>query len=309
MNTILVVGVDTTVGANAASRLSDRHSIVGLAPGRRVAVENCECHEFDASNSDEAATWLADVQPERVLYCGPESRSCWEPAAADQLTAESPATARAWAAATKSAGIPFTMISSDAVFAGPWIFHDEESLAVCRSPQAAAIREAEKLVGEACPEALIIRTNVFGWSPTPQGGWIENLLSTIENSRTVDCDAIRHATPILAADLIDIVERAWNEELSGVYHVGGAERISPIQFAQRLADQFDLPWLAIRREQSLVELPQGFGAGETSLQTKKIRKALCVAMPMLSEGLRRLTAQRTGTDAAEREPARVARVA
>jgi dTDP-4-dehydrorhamnose reductase len=41
----------------------------------------------------------------------------------------------------------------------------------------------------------------------------------------------------------------------------------------------------------LCEVPQGFGEGESSLQTKEIRKELCVAMPLLSEGLVRLREQ------------------
>ena len=139
-------------------------------------------------------------------------------------------------------------------------------------------------------EALIIRTNAFGWSPTGEG-LIESLFQQIEGHRIVDQDHIRHATPILASDLADIIERAVAEELTGIYHVAGAERVSPMAFAQRLADQFDLPWLASRRETSLSERPAGFGAGESSLQTKKIRKALCVAMPMIAEGLDRLSRQ------------------
>jgi dTDP-4-dehydrorhamnose reductase len=117
------------------------------------------------------------------------------------------------------------------------------------------------------------------------------MIASIENHQVLDCDFISHATPILATDLAEIVNRAWDEGLAGVYHIAGAERISPLQFAQRLADHFELPWLALRDEETLNERPTGFGAGETSLQTKTIRKALCVAMPMLSEGLGRLQAQ------------------
>ncbi|MBL8849393.1 MAG: sugar nucleotide-binding protein [Planctomycetaceae bacterium] len=294
MNTSLVVGVDTTVGANCASRLADKRSVVGLSSNRGVSVDGCDTQLFDNENPSEAENWLSDVHPERVLYCGPAARSCWDPDTMNHMSAGFDAAAARWAAAAQAAGAEFTMISSDAVFTGPWIFHDEESLAVCRSTQATAIRDAEKQVREACPNSLIVRTNAFGWAPTAEGGWIERLLSTIENRRTVDCDCIRHATPILATDLAEILDRAWQEELTGVFHIAGAERVSPMQFAQRLADQFDLPWLSLRREQSLVELPQGFGVGETSLQTKKIRKALCVAMPMLTEGLARLHAQRYG---------------
>ena len=287
MSTILVVGIDSTVGANIASHLAERHSVCGLSGNGRVEIEGCQTGPVRTASP---AEHIHEQQPDWVLYCGPESVSCWEPAAVDGLGESSVETAAAWAAAAQS-DCQFTFISSDAAFTGPWIFHDEESLAVCRSSAAGFLRAAEQRVREACPSSLIVRTNAFGWSPSGGAGWVESLLQRIESRRNVDSDCVRHATPILATDLADILERACQEELSGVYHVAGAERISPLQFAQRLADQFDLPWLNVRREQSLTERPEGFGAGETSLQTKKVRKALCVAMPMLSEGLARLQAQ------------------
>lgn len=290
MTTILVVGIDTTVGANIAAHLTDTHAVVGLSCGGPIAIENCET-ELCGTSADASARHIEATRPDWIVYCGPESRSCWESGVAERLNDKSAQSAANWAGAARQAECRFTMISSDAAFTGPWIFHDEESLAVCRSEEATKIREAEKQVREACPDALIVRTNAFGWSPSGNGGWVETLLQRIESRRNVDCDCVHHATPILATDLADIIERAWQEELSGVYHIAGAERVSPLQFAQRLADQFDLPWLNVRREQSLTERPEGFGAGETSLQTKKIRKALCVAMPMLSEGLARLQAQ------------------
>ncbi len=174
----------------------------------------------------------------------------------------------------------------------PRMFHEEDSPGLCHSLQAITIRAAEDQVREVSPEATIVRTNVFGWSPNhKRSGWVETMLAEIEAKRIVSQDHIRHSTPILATDLAEILERAHQEHLEGTYHVGGAERVSPLKFAQRLADQFDRPWLALRRETTLNEAAHGFGAGECSLQTKKIRKALCVAMPLLSEGLARLEAQ------------------
>lgn len=308
MNTILVVGVDTTVGANGAARLAEQSRVVGLSASEPLEIEGCESHSLPPDAP--AQSWLRKIQPDHILYCGAESRSCWDPDTPTYLSAESVESAAQWAAAAHAAGCAFTMISSDAVFTGPWIFHDEESLAACRSAPAGFIRDAEKRVRECCPAALVVRTNAFGWSPGRRRGWIEGLLDAIEQRHSVECDCIRHATPILATDLAEILDRAWQERLSGVYHIAGAERVSPMQFAQRLADQFDLPWLTVRREQSLVERPQGFGAGETSLQTKKIRKALCVAMPMLSEGLARLSRQRhAAAPSRDRDDALAARVA
>ncbi len=287
MESILVVGVETVVGANLAAHFAERHDVSAVSFGAPVRIEGCHHADASASPSDT----ILSTRARRVIYCGPESRSSWDPATEAALTRTPASQAGLWARAAQECGATFVMISSDAVFTGPWIFHDEESTHECPSAGAARIRAAETAALAACPEALIVRTNAFGWSPTGTG-WLENILQSIELKRSVDQDPVRHSTPLLATDLADIVERAIAEGLMGMFHVAGAERVSPHQFARRLADQLDLPWMAIRREVTSVERAEGFGAAECSLQTKKIRKALCVAMPMLSEGLDRLNAQR-----------------
>jgi len=285
VDTILVVGIETVVGANFAAHFAEQHDVVGVSCGAPIRIEGCRT----VSNTSSAADIVAQVRPAKVIYCGPESRSSWDPATDSTLQKSSDA-AREWARASAAGKAAFAMISSDAVFTGPWIFHDEDSTSESASAAADSIRKTEACVAEANPAALLIRTNAFGWSPLANG-WLEKTLQTIELRRTIDQDSFRHSTPILATDLADIVDRAFAEGLTGLHHVAGAERVSPHNFVQRLADQFDLPWLAVRREPTTLETA-GEGANETSLQTKKIRKALCVAMPMLTEGLDRLSAQR-----------------
>lgn len=287
MEHLLVVGIDTVVGANVAASLSDRYRTSTLDPQGKYDIANCDA--VDPADAPEKI--LADVRPDVVIYCGPASRSAWEPGMRESIQDSLVAEARDWATAAHETGAHFVMISSDAVFTGPWMFHVESSPGLCQSFQSQAIRAAEQQVNDACPAALIIRTNAFGWSVAGGDGWVESLLQEIQSNRVVRQDHIRHATPILATDLANILERACLEVLSGTYHIGGAERVSPLMFAQRLADQFDLPWLSVRKESALSELPQGFSEGECSLQTKAIRMALCVAMPLLSEGLARLQEQ------------------
>ena len=288
MERVFIVGIDSVVGANTAVHAVERHAVAGVWLNQAVDIEGCQCEpaEHGAGISEQ----IREFQPDCVIYCGPESCSSWDATSGPRIINTGTDLAASWATAAHVAGARFVMISSDAVFTAPWMFHDEESETLCESAAARTILKSERLVQAAHPEALIIRTNAFGWSPTGEG-LIESLFQQIEGHRVVDQDHIRHATPILASDLADIIERAISEDLTGIYHVAGAERVNPMTFAQRLADQFDLPWLALRRETTLTERPAGFGTAESSLQTKKIRKAICVAMPMIAEGLDRLSRQ------------------
>ena len=295
MDHLLVYGIDTVAGANIAATLADRYQITGISRTVPVSIEGCTCILHQDNTSQAADDLIEAHSPDWIIHCGEASKSTWfesEHSINQSIVDET----KHWAKATSNHEIAFTIISSDAVYTGPWMFHEEEGESFCDSSSATAIREMETEVAKANPEALIVRTNVFGWTPGDLGeGWIEQLLDCMEEKRIEEIDGHCYATPILASDLANILHRAFDEELTGLFHIAAAERVTPLQFVRKLADQFNSAWLSemtCQRTCSPVESrPNGFGQGESSLQTKKIRKALCVAMPTLSEGLERLHEQ------------------
>jgi dTDP-4-dehydrorhamnose reductase len=286
---VLIIGAETVVGANLCVHWSEKFDVVG-ASDSRLNLHGCEIVHAAAGRRG-LSSLIAERKPSTIVYCGPASISSWssqfEPAIGEGLVSD----AREVAAAAAKSGCRLAYISSDAVFSGPWMFHEEDSECLCTSHEAQALRDAESEVLRQHPRALVIRTNAYGWSPSGREGWLETVLATIEARRHSSLDSIRHATPILATDLAEILEQALAIQLQGCYHVAGAERISPLGFAQRLAGQFNLPWVPVARESALTQAPTGFGSGECSLQTKKIRRDLCVAMPLLCESLDRLESQ------------------
>ena len=280
MDSKLVVGTDTVVGSNLAAHWTAcGWSVVGLDSS---AIDI----EFAPTALDEARRQMAAVNPSVVVYCGAASESAWSSPAIDSAAE---AHLRIWARAARDAGCRFIYLSSDAVFTGPWLFHAEESQQFCPSLESARLRAMEELVERVVPEALIVRTNAFGWSPDGEG-WLEVLLNDLEDG-TPPVDPIRHATPILATDLAGILARAHEEELTGVLHIAGAERVSYATFVRQLATQFERPIPAIAPVGSLAAAATGFGRGETSLRTRRARNVLNLSMPMLRDGLARLDAQ------------------
>jgi dTDP-4-dehydrorhamnose reductase len=289
---ILVVGAESVAGGNLAAFQAESAppaAVLAISRVGGISIPGCEvrCEPRDAV---QPAALIREWRPARVIVCGQAAVSSWEPAS-EQVGTADVEEAAAWASACRAGGAQCTYVSSDAVFSGPWMFHDEECSGRCELPAAAALRQAERRVQEADPDSLILRTHVYGWSPRGDSGWIEQRLAELRSKRFADQDCERHATPILATDFARILHRAWTAGRTGVFHLAGAERISPLRFVQRLAEQYQLPWLSLLRRDALQERSTGFGAGECSLQTKRLRKALCVAMPMLSEGLARLAQQ------------------
>lgn len=289
MSKVLLAGIETVVGGNLAACLARTQSVTGVAFSDSVTIHGCEIESRPASTEDAVKQLIGRVRPQRLIYCGAASHNAWETETPPNL--QDVQQASIWINAARQSQVHLTLISSGAVFTGPWMFHAETSQSFCSSAPAQCLRSIESTATELCPDSLVLRTHAVGWRPGDKTGWIESLLLQLERGQAAGLDCFRHASPILATDLADIISRAWNAGLSGQYHIAGAERSNPVQLARRIAHHFQLPSPEPAITESLVDRPTGYGCGETSLQTRKIRRALNIALPMLEESILKLFQQ------------------
>lgn len=276
--TILVVGADTVAGANVAARFARDHHVATLSLGKAVSIPDCTPVAGPVDRPERVLEALG-LPPQWIVLCGPAAVSSWERSRG--IEAEF---ARRWTAAADGLGCDLTYLSTDAVFDGPRLFHDETS-PTAATPAARAALLAEEAVLAEHGGALVVRTHVFGWSPTGDGP-VETLLAALAGGRGIDADRGHHATPIHAGHLADILLIAREAELTGIWHAGGGERIDPRGFSQRLALHFEHPWAATA---STTTSPT---PRETSLHSLALARRLDVAPTMIDEGLERLLLER-----------------
>jgi dTDP-4-dehydrorhamnose reductase len=289
---LLVAGIDTILGANLAAWLANRFQVVGLSWSDSLAIAGCETATCDPDSPDAARHWVAMERPQWIVYCGTPAQSIWNLPAPPLPRPESVHIAGTWAQAAQEFGSEISVISSDAVFTGPWMFHRESGACFCDSTAARILRLFEQEVCDVNPNTLLVRTNVFGFSPFQAApGLVETILNSLQEGQALALDCMRHATPILATDFADVLERAYLLKLRGLHHLAGGERINPFRFACLLADQFGLSMSNLSAIETPFENRREFGAGESSLQTRRIRKALDMPLPLVREGLGRLYEQ------------------
>ena len=295
MDQLLVAGIDTVVGANLAAHLSDKYRVLGISSASSVSIEGCETVVAPADDVHAIRQMAASHRPDRIVISGIAGDSPWHQLGGRLPNPAAIESARAWTRSASELGIPLTLISSDAVFSGPWMFHAESSTSFCPSAQARSLRALESWVLQECPRALVVRTHPYGWSPFADGpGWIEGIVAALESERPGIFDCAAHATPILATDLAEILAPAWEAGLSGVYHIAGAERVNPHRFVCTLARVFNLapPRATVLAPAEAVGT--AFGQGEMSLRSDAIQRTLGLPLPMLVEGLQRLRDQKDG---------------
>jgi dTDP-4-dehydrorhamnose reductase len=292
---LLVAGIDTVVGANLAAHLSDKYRVLGISSAASVSIEGCETAVVPSDDAHSVRQLAAAHRPDRIVLCGHAGDSAWHQIAGRIAPPAAIESARAWTRTARELDLPLTLISSDAVFTGPWMFHAEGSKSFCSSAPARSLRALESCVLEECPTALVVRTHAYGWSPLADGpGWIEGIVAALESERPGIFECAPHGTPILATDLAEILPHVWEAELSGIYHIAGAERVNPHRFVCALARVFDLAPPRATVLAPAEAAGSAFGQGETSLRSDAIHRAVGLPMPMLIEGLQRLRDQQGG---------------
>ena len=218
---VLVLGIDGFVGANLALALANRYVVCGLCRSHPMALEGCSIGRFVPDRTAALQALVRQESPSWIIYCGPLASGSWD-ASAELSDAETEVKlcARLAAAAT-DCGALLTVLSTDAVFTGPRIFHDEFSVSTASHSIALAARRIERTVEEG--GGLVVRTHAYGWGAIEsEPSFAEKVWQALSEGRASVVDPHRSATPILATDLAELLDRAYQRGLRGLYHLAGA---------------------------------------------------------------------------------------
>lgn len=265
MEKLLVLGADRVVGAHLVELAAERFEVV--APSR--------------ADCDAPAELVLSHAPDWTVYCGAFSASTWDQVQPAELSGEVARAATVAQAVAKTGG-RLTVISTDALFDAPRLYHAEDSPTAGGHPLAETALAVEAAVEAA--GAIVIRTHAFGLAPVgASAGFAQRVAEALMNGEAVQADGRRYASPIYAGDLAELLLACHEGGLRGVYHVAGAERVSQRRFAGELAASLGVDW-------SLDESPRVLDRAapsrlETSLICLRAQRALSQPMPWLRDGL------------------------
>ncbi len=280
MPRLLISGTDTTLGSNLSAALADRCDRLESPLCRATKTSRSTAGNRDARTA-EVAEQTCELKPDWIIHCGATANNAWEANTPD--LDERPRLA-GFIATTKRMATRLTVVTSDAVFAGPRLFHDESSPRSARTTPGMACRRVEDyLRGH---DLLHVRTHAYGLALADDAAsfacrtWV-----ALRDGYLPECDSFRHATPILAHDLANLLYTAFLKDVRGCLHLAGAERTNPARFALTLADVYGArPWRVVGESRGA---DQPGMPPETSLATRRARRILGVPMPLLIDGLTR----------------------
>lgn len=284
--TWLVTGASGFLGANVGAHLEGRAHRIGVTRDGSQPPAFDEVVSGDLSSPTELAQIIRDLRPAVVLHAAAlashdECES--DPSRAELINAT--ATGLLAQAADES-GSRFIYISTDAVFDGQRGNYTEAD-----EPSPTSVYGRTKLAGEQAAQratdALVIRTNFFGWSPSGRRSILEFFVNELSAGHSVRGFTDFTTTSAYAQVLAATIQELTTADAAGIFHLTSPDALTKYEFGVAVADAFDLDASLITPTAANIHPPR---KGDISLDVTKVQEFLGHALPTQREDLDRARA-------------------
>jgi dTDP-4-dehydrorhamnose reductase len=188
----------------------------------------------------------------------------------------------------------FVHISTDAVFDG----ESESPYSEDNSPHPVGVYGSSKRAGEnavsaANPDALILRTNFYGWSASGGTGILDFFVNAFSQGTAITGFTDYRVSSLYVGDLFDALVGAVTIDARGIYHAVASDAASKYDFGSAIAEAFGLESSSMAPgtlADATALSPRG---RNLTLSTSKLEGILGRPMPTSFSGLARARTERT----------------
>lgn len=283
---VLITGAGGYIGSRLAADMKDAFDVVAAGrPGTAGLMP------LDLASAASIKTAVRDARPDAVVHAAAIS----SPDACEENTSLSrrvnlDAVAEL-ASACRKEGARLIHFSTDLVFDGKASLYREGDATGPLGHYAWLKLESERAALDACPTSAVLRVSAaYGPAPLGGGNFFSGLKASLERGQAVKAftDQWRSPTPMaqLAPAVAGLIAKP---QLKGVFHWGGAQRLSRFEFAVEVcrALGFD-PGLVEPASASSLTL-RSPRPRDCSLDSALLSAALGLAPLTVREGLSEIT--------------------
>lgn len=283
--TVVLTGGTGLLAINWACALRAQCDIVLGTHTRHVRLTGTKSVRLDLEDAQALTGALQSLKPHIVVHAaGITSVEACErdPALAHHVYAD---LSRNVARAAARVGSRLIHVSTDHLFAGTRSMYAEDAPLEPVNAYARAKAAAEDAVGREHPDALIVRTNFFGWGHRYRRSFSDWIYCALTAGRSLTMFDDVFITPILADRVALHAHRLAHGGAYGVYNIVGDERISKYDFAARLAQRFRLPEALLQRGKISASQLSARRPRDMSLDNTKARQRLGTPLGNVAEHL------------------------
>jgi len=287
---VVVTGASGLLGAAVLRHFRARlDAVEGWTQSTRSLPDGTALRPLDVTVPDAPEAALAALRPQLVVHCAAltDVDGCErDPETARVLNALVPGRLAAAAAAV---GASFVHVSTDAVYDGerPGAHHEDDAPGPC-NVYAETKLEGEQLVLDEHPVALVLRTNMHGWTERGRLSFSEVILRGLAHGVPLTLFSDVTFSPLVASDHARLIAALVEREAAGIFNFGAADAVTKEAFGHLVADVFALPAAGIEGVTLASRNLTAARPRNTALDTARLAAALGTAPPTVADGVRHL---------------------
>jgi len=238
MEKVFITGGSGLLALNWALAIRERYSVTLGLFDRDIYLSGVETQYVKLDSVPDLNATFKAINPQIVIHtAGLTSVEACEanPLWAQYVNVELSANV---AKVCSDLGIKMVHISTDHLFTGNDSLVDESTKTSPLNAYALTKAEAEIRVLEENPDALVIRTNFYGWGPSYRQSFSDSIINQLRSGSEVNLFKDVFYTPILAKKLANTVHDLISMQANGIYNVVGDERITKYEYGLKLAKAF-----------------------------------------------------------------------
>jgi dTDP-4-dehydrorhamnose reductase len=282
---LLVLGGSGLVGSNFINTSKNDYDIIFSYNTNKIKISNTQSFQIDLLNDNEIEKIIKNYNPDIVIHTIAHSSVdlCeTDHSVADILHIDM---TKKIANACASINSKLIFLSTDAVFEG------QLNKQYCENDIPNPVNyygktklEAEKIVLNASINNVVLRTSViYGWHEKSRfTNWI---LDYLKDGKSVDPFSDQFNTPTLIDDLVEVILKIIDKDISGLYHATGKTCLNRYQFAILLAKKFSYDTTLIHSVTKLEKKQNAPRPISTCLDSTKLENLLNFSFSDISSGI------------------------
>jgi dTDP-4-dehydrorhamnose reductase len=237
---VLITGGSGLLALNWALTIRDKFNVTLGLHDRKINLKDTRSILLNLDSKEALKQALEALQPELVIHAaGLTSIEKCEanPTLAKYINVD---LTKNLATVCAILNIPMVYISTDHLFLGNESLVQEDYPVSPVNIYAKTKAEAETCVLASDAEALIIRTNFYGWGTSYRQSFSDMVINHLRAGKKISLFKDIYYTPMLVEPLAHTVHELVQKKAKGIFNVVGDDRISKYNFGLRLAAEFNL---------------------------------------------------------------------
>ncbi len=241
MQRILITGGSGLLGLNWACAIRNSCDVVLGLHDRQVTLTGVNTSPLNLQNKSDLEVKIKNISPDIIVHAAGMTNvdECENnPDFAYLCNRDLSGNV---ACVANKLNIKLIHISTDHLFNGDRMNVTEKEIPDPVNIYGKSKLAAEVLVNKISPDALIVRTNFFGWGSQVKQSFSDWIINNLRNKNTLSLFDDVFYTPIIVDFLAKHSLTLAGKGTSGIIHVVGDERISKYTFAREILKKFSLP--------------------------------------------------------------------